>query len=252
MAHWKEFSKRRGEKISYEITRTLLEGRTAYQEVGIYDTVSNGRALFLDGKIQSAETDEFIYHEALVQPALICHPNPRRVYIAGGGEGATLREVLRHKSVESAVMVDLDGEVCAAAKQHLGIWHAGAYDDPRTTLLHQDARAWLVDSSEPFDSVIVDVTDPLAGGPSYMLFTKEFTRSFTITSHRAEPSRSRPFHPVYKKLFSSSRAFASPISSLNSGNSTIRSRQTAVVSASFRAVNVSDTAFVTAYSVDTG
>jgi spermidine synthase len=174
MAHWKEFSKRRGEKISYEITRTLLEGRTTYQEVGIYDTVSNGRALFLDGKIQSAETDEFIYHEALVQPALICHPNPRRVYIAGGGEGATLREILRHKSVESAVMVDLDGEVCAAARQHLGIWHAGAYDDPRTTLLHQDARAWLVDSTEPFDSVIVDVTDPLAGGPSYMLFTKEF------------------------------------------------------------------------------
>ena len=174
MAHWKTFSKRRGETIGYEITRTLLEGNTKYQEIGVYDTVSNGRALFLDGKIQSAETDEFIYHEALVQPALVCHPNPRRVYIAGGGEGATLREVLRHKSVESAVMVDLDDEVCAAAKSHLGVWHAGGYDDPRTTLLHEDARAWLERSSEPFDSVIVDVTDPLAGGPSYKLFTKEF------------------------------------------------------------------------------
>ena len=71
MAHWKTFSKRRGETIGYEITRTLLEGKTKYQEIGVYDTVSNGRALFLDGKIQSAETDEFIYHEALVQPALV-------------------------------------------------------------------------------------------------------------------------------------------------------------------------------------
>ena len=173
MANWKEFSKRDGERIAYEVTATLLEARTRYQEIGIYDTVSNGRALFLDGKIQSAEYDEFIYHEALVHPALLCHPKPRSVMIAGGGEGATLREVLRHPSVERVVMVDLDAEVVAAARQHLPQWHAGAFDDPRTELRHEDARAYL-ESSEPFDAIIVDVTDPLAGGPSYRIFTREF------------------------------------------------------------------------------
>ena len=173
MANWKEFSKRDGERIAYEVTATLLEARTRYQELGIYDTVSNGRALFLDGKIQSAEYDEFIYHEALVHPALLCHPLPRRVMIAGGGEGATLREVLRHPSVERAVMVDLDAEVVDAARRHLPQWHAGAFDDPRTELLHEDARAYL-ESAEPFDAIVVDVTDPLAGGPSYRIFTREF------------------------------------------------------------------------------
>lgn len=174
MAFWKEFSKRRGERISYEITRTLVEAKTAYQDMGIYDTVSNGRALFLDGKIQSAELDEFIYHEALVHPAMVCHPNPRRVLIAGGGEGATLREVLRCPTVTEAVMVDLDGEVVAAAREHLRAWSAGAYEDHRTRLLHSDARAFLEESTEAFDTIIVDVTDPLAGGPSYRLFTREF------------------------------------------------------------------------------
>jgi spermidine synthase len=176
MSAWKEFSKRRGERISYEVTDTLLEQTTAYQELGIYDTVSHGRALFLDGKIQSAESDEFIYHEALVHPALVCHPYPRRVLIAGGGEGATLREVLRHITVEEAVMVDLDAEVVAAAKRYLGKWSAGAFEDRRTRLVHADARAYLEASDEPFDAVIVDVTDPLAGGPSYRLFTREFYR----------------------------------------------------------------------------
>ena len=173
MASWKEFSKRRGERIAYEVTATLLETRTRYQELGIYDTVSNGRALFLDGQIQSAEDDEFIYHEALVHPALLCHPMARRVMIAGGGEGATLREVLRHPSVERAVMVDLDAEVVDAARRYLPQWHAGAFDDPRTALLHEDARAYL-EGAEPFDAIVVDVTDPLAGGPSYRIFTREF------------------------------------------------------------------------------
>lgn len=176
MAFWREFSKRLGEKVSYEITQALLETQTAYQRLGIYDTTSYGRALFLDDKIQSSEQDEFIYHEALVHPALVCHPRPRRVFIAGGGEGATLREVLRHRTVEEALMVDLDAEVVAAARRFLGKWSAGAFEDPRTRLLHADARAYLEQATEPLDAIIVDVTDPLAGGPSYRLFTREFYR----------------------------------------------------------------------------
>lgn len=185
MGLWMEFTKRRGERLAYEAERVLHTRRTRFQKLEIADTVSYGRALFLDDKIQSAELDEFIYHEALVHPALVLHPQPRSVLIVGGGEGATLREVLRHRGVERALMVDIDDQAVEACREYLLAWHAGAFDDPRTELLHADARAYLEQHDERFDSIIVDVTDPLAGGPSYRIFTREFYElaSARLTDH---------------------------------------------------------------------
>ncbi|MBI3953344.1 MAG: methyltransferase domain-containing protein, partial [Chloroflexi bacterium] len=171
-----EFSKRSGEVIRLDLRRVLAARRTAYQQLEIVDTASFGRALFLDGKVQSAELDEFVYHEALVQPAMALHPRPERVLVIGGGEGATLREALRHPTVKRAVMVDIDAEAVAACREYLPAWHQGAFADPRVELLHRDARGYLEETSELFDVIIVDVTDPLAGGPAYRLFTQEFYR----------------------------------------------------------------------------
>jgi spermidine synthase len=172
---WKTYSKRHGERTSLQLTgEPPIRVRTPFQSIEIVDTVSYGRCLFLDEKIQSGQNDEFIYHEALVQPAMITHPSPRRVFIAGGGEGATLREVLRHNTVESVVMVDIDGEAVEACKALLRDVHQGAFDDPRLTLIHDDARAELARAKTSFDVIVVDVTDPLAGGPSYRIFTQEF------------------------------------------------------------------------------
>lgn len=174
MAFWKEFSKRDGERVLYEVTRVLVSEQTPYQLLEVVDTVGHGRCLFLDSKIQSAEHDEFIYHESLVNPALVLHPAPRNVLIAGGGEGACLREVLRHNTVQHVTMVDLDEAAVRACREYLGAWHRGAFDDPRVRLLHTDARAYLEKAPMTWDCIIVDVTDPLAGGPSYLLFTREF------------------------------------------------------------------------------
>lgn len=172
---WKTFSKRRGETTSLQLTNPRsTRVRTPFQALEIVDTVAYGRCLFLDEKIQSALSDEFIYHEALVQPALVSHPAPRRAFIAGGGEGATAREILRHQSVESVLMVDIDAEAVAACRTHLTDFHQGAFDDPRLELVHADARAALAESDQRFDVIVVDVTDPLAGGPSYRIFTREF------------------------------------------------------------------------------
>jgi spermidine synthase len=172
---WKTFSKRHGERTSLQLAALpVLRLQTRFQALEIVDTVTYGRCLFLDEKIQSGQSDEFVYHEALVQPALIAHPGPRRVFIAGGGEGATLREVLRHRTVEEVVMVDIDAEAVAACRTHLAAVHQGAFDDPRLRLIHADARVALEQADVPFDVVVVDVTDPLAGGPSYRLFTREF------------------------------------------------------------------------------
>jgi spermidine synthase len=165
-----------GAEYRIAVTRHLVAKRTKFQQLAIADTETFGRALFLDEKIQSAELDEHVYHEALVHPALIAHPDPKSVYIAGGGEGATLREALRHRGVERVVMVDIDGEAVDFVKQHMHAWHQGAFEDRRTELVIGDARAALESSSETYDAIVVDVTDPVAGGPSYLLFTEEFYR----------------------------------------------------------------------------
>jgi spermidine synthase len=86
--YWQTFSKRRGEKISLQLTGPAFANvQTKFQNMVVAETVPHGRALFLDGKIQSGQNDEFVYHECLVHPALVAHPGPRRVFIAGGGEG---------------------------------------------------------------------------------------------------------------------------------------------------------------------
>jgi len=121
--------------------------------------------LFLDHKIQSAEIDEFIYHEALVHPSLVTHPRPQKVVILGGGEGATLREVLRYQSVRQATMVDIDEELVAK-------------------LIITDARQFLERNEEKYDVIISDLTEPVSGGPSVYLFTKEF---FELVKRRLTP-----------------------------------------------------------------
>lgn len=156
------------------VKATVCSRKTPYQLLEILDTTTYGRCLVLDGKLQSSEADEFIYHEALTHPAMLLHPAPRKVCVVGGGEGATLREVLRYPSVETAVMVDIDRDVVEACREHLPSWHQGAFDDPRTRLLFQDARAYLEETQETFDVILVDISEPLEGGPAFRLFTREF------------------------------------------------------------------------------
>ncbi|HLB25773.1 MAG TPA: polyamine aminopropyltransferase [Nitrospirota bacterium] len=158
------------------IKRTLYSKKTAFQEMEIMDTGSYGRCLALDNKMQSSEVDEFIYHEILVHPAMLLHPEPKNVFIVGGGEGATLREVLRHKSVRKCLMVDIDEEVVMTSKELLPEYHAGAFDDPRTELKFLDARRWLEEHDDKYDSIIIDISEPVEEGPAYLLYTREFYR----------------------------------------------------------------------------
>jgi spermidine synthase len=170
------------EKISnnlvhrHRLEEVLYDGKTQYQSARVVRCTSLGVCLVLDGKLQSSERDEFIYHEALVHPAMIAHPRPETVFIAGGGEGATLREVLSHKTVKKAVMVEIDGEVTALSQKYLPGLSRGAFKDKRTRLHHTDAREFLAKSKEKFDVIIIDLPDPIEEGPAYRLFTREFYR----------------------------------------------------------------------------
>jgi spermidine synthase len=153
------------------------QGTTPYHEVLIGHTEAYGKCLFLCGSVQSSASDEGLYHTALVQPAMFTHPAPRRVLIAGGGEGATLREVLRHRSVTRAVMVDIDREVVELCKRYLPEWHQGSFEDPRAEVVIADIFEWLP-TLEPgsFDVVLLDLEDPLSDGVAQRTFTDGFYR----------------------------------------------------------------------------
>lgn len=156
------------------VTKVLAYKKTAYQEMYIVETGAYGKGLVLDGKWQSCTGDEFLYHEPLVHPAMIFHGEPRKVLVLGGGEGATVREVLRWKTVEKVVMIDIDGDVVEACREHLPEMHQNVFDDPRVELIIGDALHFLDTTGDQWDVVISDLSDPIESGPSFQLFTKEY------------------------------------------------------------------------------
>ena len=159
----------------HAIVRTIATLQTKFQQAEIMETASYGKVLVLDGRIQSSQADEFIYHDALVHPGMLtAEASPRTALVIGGGEGATLREILRYPSITRAVMVDIDGEVVDLCRRHLPEMHQGAFEDRRTEVRHEDARGYLERTAERFDFITIDLVEPLEEGPACMLFTKEF------------------------------------------------------------------------------
>lgn len=156
------------------VKRILVSARTEFQEMLIVETGVYGKALVLDGLWQSCTGEEFIYHEPLVHVGCVTHGGPRRVLVLGGGEGATIREALKWNTVAQCTMVDIDGAVVEACREHLPEMHQGAFDDPRTELVIGDALEYLDDSPAQWDLVISDLSDPIEEGPSFALFTKEY------------------------------------------------------------------------------
>ena len=154
-----------------ELRGRLWAGQSAYQRVEILDTVPFGRALVLDGAIQTTEADEFCYHELLVHVPMLAHPRPRRVLVIGGGDGSCLRHVLLH-DVERAIQVEIDELVLRACREWLPTLADGAFADVRASLVVGDGVAFLRDADELFDVILVDSTDPV--GPAAELISEAF------------------------------------------------------------------------------
>ena len=159
---------------TYRVTEIQVSKRTAFQNVVIAQSCNYGRIVLLDGAVQSSEDDEALYHEMLVQPGMLLHSEPRDVLIIGGGEGATLREVLAHRSVRKVTMVDIDREAVDLFRQHLSSWHMGAFDDPRAHFFYEDGRAFIERTDDLYDVVIIDIVDSFEGGPAERLYTRQF------------------------------------------------------------------------------
>ena len=157
----------------FSVDAVLHQSRTGFQEVMIFENAFFGRVLVLDGVIQLTERDNHIYHEMIAHVPLLAHGSARLVLIIGGGDGGTLKEVLKHP-VDSVVMVEIDGEVIGLSKRYLPEISGGAFDDPRATVLVKDGMRYVAEGEAEFDVIIIDSTDPM--GPGEALFSDSFYR----------------------------------------------------------------------------
>ncbi|WIM09919.1 polyamine aminopropyltransferase [Enhydrobacter sp.] len=155
------------------VDAVLHSGRTAYQDVLIFENRLFGKVLVLDGVIQLTERDNHIYHEMIAHVPMMAHGSARRVLIIGGGDGGTLREVLRHPVAE-VVLVEIDEGVIALSQRFLPEVSGGAFSDRRATVIVGDGSLYVADAMSPFDIIIVDSTDP--AGPGERLFSEAFYR----------------------------------------------------------------------------
>ena len=163
------------------------------QAIEVHDTVPFGRLFRLDGHFMTSEKDEFFYHENLVHLAALTHPRPVRALIVGGGDGGSAEELLKHPSIESVTLAEIDAAVVDIARKYLGSVHGGAFDDSRLTLKIGDGFEYVRSGAERYDLIVLDLTDP--GGPSEALYTPDFYRACAarldtggaLTLHIASP-----------------------------------------------------------------
>ena len=157
--------------LRIKVEKVLFSGKSEFQTVDVVETKGHGKMLLNDGLIMVTERDEFAYHDMISHVPLFVHPQPKNVLVIGGGDGGTAREVLRHDSVENCTMVEIDGMVVDACKAHIP-QTSKDLDHPKMRLIIGDGVKFVKETTEKFDVIIVDSTDPI--GPAQPLFGEAF------------------------------------------------------------------------------
>jgi len=183
MSNWFEekLELKDGRLIKIQYKELLDSVKSEYQKIDVYDTVPFGKMLVHDDVIMVTEFDEAHYHEMIVHVALNVHANPRQVLVIGGGDGGTLREVLKHKQVQTAHLCEIDGQVIEICKKHFPNLSC-SFDDPRVEVFLEDGAAFVKKRENFYDVIIVDSSDPI--GPAEVLFQEQFYKNmFNALSH---------------------------------------------------------------------
>jgi len=157
------------------VKRWLYSAQSEYQRIDIFESSFYGRVFSLDGITMTTEIDEFMYHEMLVHVPMFMHPNPKKVLVIGGGDGGSIREVLKHPTVEKAVMCEIDEMVVKAAIEYLP-YTASKLNDPKVQLVYEDGAKFIRQFKNEFDVILIDSTDPTAGEGG-QLFTLDFYKA---------------------------------------------------------------------------
>lgn len=207
--------------VILRVSRVLYSGKTKYQEVDIVESPDLGKCLIIDGAIQSSTFDEYIYHEALVHPAMLTAKNRKNILILGGGEGATTREVLKY-DIDNVYVIDIDEELVNLCKLYLEEMHKGAFDNNRVRLLFTDGLKFVNDTKDKFDLIILDLTDPTEHTSSalytlefYSLLKSRLNDGGVIVTQATSPNFSIDcftiIHNTIEQVFKYARAYTAPV-----------------------------------------
>jgi len=207
--------------IAIKEKEVLFSAQSPFQKVEIIDTDSTlGKILTLDGLMMTTEGDEYFYHEMIAHIPMCTHKNPKTVLVIGGGDGGTVREVLKHDTVEKVVLCEIDGMVIDACKKFLPTI-AGELDNPKVEILVQDAIEYIKTKENEFDVVLIDSTDPM--GPGEGLFTQEFYNNVKkslkkggiVVAQSESPvvnkGEIKKMYDLLKKVFPITSTYTSPI-----------------------------------------
>ncbi len=157
--------------IGLRIRKILHSEQTEYQTLDVVETVQYGNMLVLDGCVMTTDKDEFVYHEMIAHVPMHTHPNPKKVLVVGGGDGGAIREVVKHPTVEKAVLAEIDGRVIENAKRYFPQIAQG-FSDPRVEVQVTDGIRHVQEHPGEYDVILVDSTDPV--GPAAGLFARDF------------------------------------------------------------------------------
>jgi len=207
--------------VAIKIKEVLFSAQSEFQKVEIIDSDSTlGKILTLDDLMMTTEGDEYFYHEMIAHIPMMNHKCPKSVLVIGGGDGGTVREVLKHDTVERVVLCEIDSMVIDACKKYLPTI-AGKLDDPRVEILVEDAIEYIKNKENEFDIVLIDSTDPM--GPGEGLFTEEFytnvkkslKKGGIVTAQSESPvvnkEEIKKMYTLLKKVFPITSTFTSPI-----------------------------------------
>lgn len=158
--------------ITAKIKQTLHTEKSDFQDVAMMDTLQFGKMLVLDGMVMTTDKDEFVYHEMISHVALNTHPNPKKVLVVGGGDGGAIREIVKHPSVEKAVLAEIDGRVIEVSKQYLPQIASELTGNPKVDVQVIDGIKHVMEHKNEYDVILVDSTEPV--GPAVGLFARDF------------------------------------------------------------------------------
>ncbi len=158
--------------LSFKIKEKLYSKKSKFQHIEIYETEKHGNLMSLDGCYMVTEKEEFVYHEMLVHIPLFSHPNPQNILVIGGGDGGTVREILKHQCVKSIDFVEIDEDVYKLSKIYFKNLTRGLANDKRVNFLFGDGIKFVKEKKNFYDVILVDSTDPsdISGG----LFSTDF------------------------------------------------------------------------------
>ena len=206
--------------VTMETKNVLYSAKSEYQTIDILETQGLGKVLLLDGLVMTTERDEFFYHEMISHIPMNSHPNPEKVLVIGGGDGGTVREVLKHDTVREVILCEIDGLVIDACKKYLPSI-AGMLDDDRVNIQVRDGIEYISQQEDAFDIILIDSTDPM--GPGEGLFTEEFYSNVSgalkeggIMCAQSESPfvnqrQMKMMYPLLRKAFPKVNTFLGPI-----------------------------------------